>query len=235
MGKKVCVATGCFYKLECSDDYKIDLIKDLDVDGLEITFASAEEVKKFSLSEESEAYVKSLSWNSVHAPFKYTFDKSKKSEKIIKLMENIYSKTCSKNLVVHPDRIDDFSRILGRGMSVSTENLIRYETNKLEDLLKNHKNLGIVLDLTHAACNSLDEIEKLYGLFHDKITEIHCSAHTDGKRHQLFHKATEEYLAKSSIVKSLDVPLVIELELPEDVTVSVVREEVEFLKKWYFS
>ena len=233
MKKRVCFATGCFYLWSDDQNEQINLTKGFDLDGVELTFAYVKEVKNFSLSGENEAYLKSLEWNSIHAPFKYTFGKNKESERILERFQDLYKKVNAKNFVVHPDRIEDFSQVLGKGMDVSTENLVGYEIGELEKILDKHPDLGLVLDVTHSAANSPTQVREIYELFHDRITEIHCSSYLYGKRHQFLHKADKRFLNEIRVIKSLDVPLVIELNLSKDVTKNLIKKEVAFLRDWY--
>lgn len=233
--KKICLATGCFYRLSEDQNEQIRLTNSLNIDGVELTFARYEEIKSFGLSEENEAYLKKLGCNSIHSPFKYTLKKDKKSKYALEYFQSLYDKIGAKNFIVHPDRVKDFSQVLKTGMRVSTENLVGYEVSKLKKVLDKHAGLGLVLDMTHAAANCIDEVAELYGLFHERITEVHCSSYINGKKHQLLHKADDDFLEKVSVIKSLDVPLVIELELSKDDAETSLGKEIAFLKEWYYS
>ena len=65
----VCFSTGNLYKSFSSIHKKIDFCSDLDVDGIELLFAYAQDLLKFKLKKSQLAKLRKFKYNTIHLPF----------------------------------------------------------------------------------------------------------------------------------------------------------------------
>ncbi|GAI60095.1 unnamed protein product, partial [marine sediment metagenome] len=66
----------------------IDYIRKLDISGVELTFATKEELYSFNLSRKNKHWLKSLDYVTIHAPFRL-IEGSKDPEEVIKQLNDI--------------------------------------------------------------------------------------------------------------------------------------------------
>lgn len=158
MTNLICFATGNFWKLFKEEELfnkGIDIIKKLEVDGIELTLGKG--LERFNISEENVAYLRSLKRVSIHTPFDGKYEHTYESQKLIENLKEVYNRIDAKNIIIHPYQIEDYK--LFEGMAYSTENmskLKKFPMKSNEELTKNYPGTKL-LSLT---IYSLDDVKK---------------------------------------------------------------------------
>ena len=214
-----------------------DLIKyarKLDVSGVEITFASKEEVYAFKLSESNRAWLRQLDYVTIHAPFHLIRESGNEKEMIkqLNLISEIYNDINAKNVIIHSISLPSPEMLKKYGLNVSTENTeLRGHVTipDLKKILNQYSSIGLCLDVTHAYNWSKYETGNLVKAFKNRISQIHLSGTYRRKYHQSMRNVTKDFLLSIKPIKELNVPIVIE----EDIKVKsqkYLKEEVEYIK-----
>jgi len=221
----------------------IDYIREagLDIDGVEITFASKEELYATRLSKKNSSWLRRLNYATIHAPFKLV-RKAKDEQEVIKqldIISRLYKEVGAKNVIIHPpDLLLLAPEILGRySFNVSTENLpprVKISILDLRKILNKYPKMGLCLDVAHAYFWSKHETEKLVKNFKNKISQIHLSGTYKKKDHQSLQVVTDNFLSSVEPIKKLGVPIVIE-EAMDTRNLKYVRAEIEYIKKYFQS
>jgi len=238
MPRIISFALGNIWRWEKSknrDDF-IKYAKNLDIDGVELTFASKEELYAFKLSQSNEKFLKSLDYVTIHAPF--DMDEENNEEEIIKqlyIVSDIYKEVNAKNVIIHPNYLPD-KNILNRfSFKVSTENLRKKANITISDfkkIFKEYPKVGLCVDVSHAYSWSKQETENLIKSFSDRITQFHFSGAYRGKDHQSLRIVSKDFLSSVELLFKLKAPIVIE----EDIKIKnekFLKQEVEFIKKMF--
>ncbi len=215
----------------------ISYVKELNINGVEITFSSKEDLYAFKLSKKNEKWLKSLDYISIHAPFKLV-RKANDEKEIIKqldLISNLYDKLNAKNVIIHPNDLPK-SKILNRyNFKVSTENLPKKRNISIFDLkkiLKEYPKIGLCLDVSHAYFWSKNETGKLIKAFKDKITQIHLSGTYRKRDHQSLRKVSDDFILSIEPIFKLNVPIVIEEEIKIK-SMKFLKEETDFIRNMF--
>jgi hypothetical protein len=215
-------------------DNLIKYARKLDVSGVEITFASKEEVYAFKLSEENRAWLRQLDYVTIHAPFSLVRG-SENEEEIIKqlnLISGVYNDINAKNVIIHSISLPSPEMLKEYNFNVSTENTElrgRVTIPDLKKILNQYPNIGLCLDVTHAYNWSKYETGNLVKAFKDRISQIHLSGTYKRKYHQSMRNVTKDFLLSIEPIKELNVPIVIE----EDIKVKsqrYLKDEVAYIK-----
>lgn len=239
MGRIISFALGNVWQWEKSKnrDEFIKYAKNLDIDGVELTFSSIEELLAFKLSEENEKFLKSLSYVSIHAPFDLGEKDISEKEMTEQLdaIDSIYKKVNAKNVIIHPHCLPSRKILDKFNFKVSTENLRKKRNITILDfkkVFKEYPKIGLCVDVSHAYSWSRYETEDLLKAFGDRITQFHFSGAYRNKDHQTMRKVTKEFLASIEPVFKSKAPVVIE----EDIRVKsekFLKQEVEFIKEMF--
>jgi len=214
-----------------------DLIKyarKLDVSGVEITFASKEEVYAFKLSKDNKAWLRQLDYVTIHAPFYLVRESGNEKEMIkqLNLISEIYNDINAKNVIIHSISLPSPEMLKEYNFNVSTENTElrgRVTIPDLKKILNQYSNICLCLDVTHAYNWSKYETGNLVKAFKDRISQIHLSGTYKRKYHQSMRNVTKAFLLSIEPIKKLKVPIVIE----EDIKVKsqkYLKEEVAYIK-----
>ncbi len=232
-------ALGNIWRWEESKN-RADLIqyaRNLDIDGIELTFSSKEELYNFKLSEDDVNWLKSLEYVTIHAPFQLK-RKAKNDQEIIKqceIISKLYQQVNAKDVIIHPLDLPAPEILAKYPFKVSTENLPKRKKvpiAKLQKIFQEYPNIGLCLDVAHAYLWSKDETQKLIDAFGDKITQFHLSGTYRKRDHQSLRKVTNNFLSSIEPIKKVNVPIVIEEEIfVKDL--NYLQEEVEYIKKMF--
>lgn len=213
----------------------IDYARQLDISGVELTFSSKEDLFSFRLSPKNEAWLKTLEYVSIHAPFRLIM-KSKNEGELLKqlnVIEQLYQQVGAKNVVVHPNELPS-QEILGEyKFRVSTENMSKkhkVSVEKMRDILENYPRIGLCLDVAHAYRWSKNETMSLVESFGDRITQVHFSGTYKGKDHLSLRGVTRNFLSSIEPIGRLDVPIVIEEDIKTR-SVAYLNKELELVRK----
>lgn len=228
----LCFATGSIYRMHESLDKQIEFIKKFNFDGIELTLGKAKQARNFKLKPSTIKYLKTLKYNSVHAPFGYNFTDTAKSKNIIKKLEQIAFSINAKHINFHPHKIKCFNDILNMKFKATIENMEKGKGVKsatLKKIFGKYPKLGYVLDTTHPTMYSINKIGKLYRLFKNKLVAVHLSGAIKGKLHQPIHLCSRRLVEELKFIRKLKVPIIIEenFGLKEK---DLAEEEIKFIK-----
>lgn len=210
--------------------------KKLDIDGVELTFASKEELFAFNLSSSNEKFLKGLDYVTIHAPF--DMDEVSNEEETMKQLDTIaeiYKRVNAKNVIIHPNCLPDRKILDKFKFKISTENLRKKANITISDfkkIFREYPKIGLCVDISHAYSWSKQETEKLILAFGDKITQFHFSGAYRGKDHQSLKIVSNDFLSSIELLFKSRIPIVIE----EDMRIKnerFLKEEVEFIKKMF--
>jgi len=216
----------------------IDYVRKLDVSGVELTFATKEELYSFSLSKNNKHWLRGLDYVTIHAPFRLYKDSEDEKEvlKQINVISRMYHNINAKNVIIHPE--DDLlsSQILKNcEFDVSTENLPRKNGVSISDLRKilhKYPQMRLCLDVSHAYSWSKFETGKLIKAFKDRISQIHFSGTYRKRDHQSLRDVSKAFLLSIQPIKKLEVPIVMEEDI-ETRSLEYVKEELEYVRKLF--
>jgi len=239
MPRIISFALGTIWRWEKSKnrDVFIKYAKKLNIDGVELTFSSLEELFAFKLSLENEKFLKGLEYVTIHAPFDFIGDNTAEKEQIkqLEVISKIYKQVGAKNVIMHPNSLPK-KKILNKfDFKVSTENL-RKKTNItipcLKKIFQEYPKVGLCLDASHAYSWSKEETEKLIKNFGNRITQFHFSGAYRGKDHQSLRAVGKDFFSSIELLFKSKTPIVIE----EDIQIKnekFLKDEVEFIRKMF--
>lgn len=216
-------------------DKLIPYAKALNINGVEITFSSKEDLYAFKLNEKNERWLKSLDYLTVHAPFRLLRESTDEKD-LIKQLDLIswYNKKLkAKNVIIHPSDLPE-PKILNRyDFKILTENLPKSRNVTIPDLkkiFKTYPKIGFCLDVSHAYLWSKYETGKLIEAFKDKIAQIHFSGTYRHRDHQSLQIVTDNFMDSIKPIIKLNVPIIIEEDIEKKDT-KLLHKEVKFIKK----
>ncbi len=239
MPRIISFALGNIWRWEKSKN-RNDLIKyakNLDIGGVELTFASKEELFAFKLSPSNEKFLKGLDYVTIHAPFDFMEQANNKEEIIrqLNIISDIYKKVNAKNVIMHPNDLPDSAMLNRFNFKVSTENLRKKRNVTISDFKKifeKYPKIGFCVDVSHAYSWSKKETEKLVKAFSNRITQFHFSGAYRGKDHQPLKIVSKDFLSSIELLFKSKAPIVIE----EDIKIKsekFLKEEVNLIKKMF--
>lgn len=214
----------------------VNYAKKLDISGIEITFATKEELYSFKLSNANKSWLRQLDYVSIHAPFRLV-RKAKDEKEIIKqlnIISKLYNDVKAKNVIIHPNDLPKPKILKKYKFNVSIENLPkkrRVTIPKLKRIFGKYPKIKLCLDVSHAYRWSKFETGKLVQAFKRKISQIHFSGTYRNREHQSLRKVTKTFLHSIQSIKKLNVPIIVE----EDIKIKnlrCIKEEIEYIKKF---
>jgi hypothetical protein len=235
-------STGLLYKFLDDNDSKyfdkiFDILKNYDFDGFELAFQRSKRLKNFNLSKENLIFLKSLKFNTLHAPCDYVFTGNNKSKELLKKMESIYELINAKNIVFHTCCFQNNYDILKNynfNYSIENEDNSKDYFNKIKDLnnfLIKNKNYKFTFDFAHAYTVYEDKIIEFIKALNDKIVQVHL-AKIKINHHYFIHKSNIEDLMKK-FKESISDKVIItsELCLESMDELKHLAKELEYLRK----
>ncbi len=213
----------------------IDYVKGLDVNGVELTLATKEDLYSLKLSEDNILWLKKLGYVTIHAPF-YLFSESKNEKDLsdqLDTITTIYRQVEAKRVVIHPEPELIQSDILKEySLQFTIENLPRkynLPLSFLKSTFDNYPHMDMCLDTAHAYSWSKYETYKLIDAFKEKISQIHFSGSYRRKQHVSLRKVSKDFFLSIQPLKYLDVPIVIEEDI-EKKSLQYLRQELKYIK-----
>jgi hypothetical protein len=154
------------------------------------------------------------------------------AEKILWKIRLLIKKINLKNIVIHPDRLEDFSIFKKfKDLPLSIENMDNDKSfwksiHDIWPILDKYKSLWLTLDLQHCFVN--DNSMKLADDFHDKywdrIVEYHISWYGKKYSHYKLFKTQQDIIIDS--LKLKEIPIIIESSLDE---VGDIHKELDYI------
>ena len=181
MNRVIGMSTGALYKKMPSTSYQaIHIQKSLGADALEICCLRKDELLGlFNLNAEN---IRShFRWLSLHSPTDWKYGNDDETKTILKLLEEAHRYFQFDLVVIHPEKVKDWSVLENLPFPIGIENADwRKDFGKTaEDLVSvlAGTDFGLVLDVNHCFTNdkSMDLARELATQFHDRLCEIHLS------------------------------------------------------------
>jgi len=92
-------------------------------DGIELCFADSQYLIDFKITEENLAYLRTLKYVSIHAPWLgIRYGDNERTFIVFQKINNLYHEAGAKNVVFHADFIDSFGAFENCDFTVSIEN-----------------------------------------------------------------------------------------------------------------
>ena len=216
----------------------VDYVRDLDVNGIELTLAKKKNLYSLRLSKKNILWLKKLRYVTIHAPFNL-FRESENEKDVSDQLETItriYQLVGAKRVIIHPVPELIQSDILKKyPIQISIENLPRKYNLSLpfiKAILDKYPRMDMCLDVSHAYSWSKYETGKLIQAFEKKISQIHFSGSYRQKMHVSLRKVSKNFLFSIRPLNHLDVPIVIEEDL-EIKSFRYLRQELEYIKNLF--
>ncbi|MCX6790647.1 MAG: hypothetical protein NTV62_00435 [Candidatus Gribaldobacteria bacterium] len=239
MARIISFATGCVWSWDKSKnrDSLIEFIKNLEVDGVEITFSSKEELYSTHFSAQSLQWIKKLKHITIHAPFDLV-QRANGEEEVIKQLEvitRLYKQLNAQNVIIHPQNLPAPEILKKFEIKVSTENLAKKKGRRpmlatLSEILKRYPKIGLCLDVSHAYTWSPSETSKMVQALGNRITQVHFSGTYRKKDHRSLRIVTNRFKKSIQPIFKLSCPIVIEENIAKQ-NPKFLTEEVEYIKK----
>lgn len=217
----------------------ITYLKGLDIHGLEITFDTKQTLYDFRLSKSNEKWLKTLTYVTIHAPFRLVrlADNMAEVIKQLDIINDLYKRVRAKRVIIHPLDLE-FKEMPGiikkYRLNITTENgpkNYKVTIPRLKKIMKMYPGIKFCLDTAHAYTWSKEEVNKLISAFRNKIGQVHFSVTYRGKHHQPLEKATKDFLYSVERIKTQKAPIVIEEDL-DFISKKFLHEEVERIRNF---
>ena len=232
-----CFATGNiwrWYRLK-NREVLLEILRGLDISGVELTFSSRDELFHFELSPSNLQWLRSLDYVSIHAPFGLFEVEESHSDimKQINVLASLYRQVNARNTVIHPQGLLHQAAYLKQcRFQISTENMPRDRNlpiSFIKKIFRKYPRMKLCLDVAHAYFWSKHETGRLVRAFGDRISQIHFSATYRRKDHQSLRKISRDFEYSIQPVLCLDVPVVIEEDI-ERRSMRYLKEEIKYIK-----
>lgn len=231
---KICFATGNLWRLMTKFDV-IDIISKLDIAGVEYTYGK--NLNERPIKEKEFDLLKDYSYISFHSPFLFSLYYLKENEFYdqLSLMEYNYSKLNAKAIVTHPEQTNYFPDKINSKMNFLTENMNLSKRKKrlkngFENTIKKRPDFDLCIDINHCYSWGIDETERIVKKWKNKIKQVHFSNNRYGKGHLPFEKVSKDFLKSIEPLKDLNVPIIIEEDMPYT-KIKDIKEEIKRVKK----
>ncbi len=228
----ISLSTGCVHRWTDDLNERIEICKQFDVDSFEVGVIKLEYLEK-EITEANLKFLARKKFNTIHAPiYGIDFDKDEATNKALADLKRVYKKIKAINILFHPHNIIDPSLILSSGMRVSIENMRlsrKIPIEEIESWLLKFPKFGLTLDINHAATFNIEEIQRYFDKFKNRIYEVHLSCFQNNIEHQPIHTSYTEYIQAIKPIKHLDVPVVLETSIPKNQK-DLIEKDIEFLK-----
>lgn len=238
MGRIIAFALGTIWKWEKSINRAglLDYVMKLGVDGVELTLSKKEEVYAFNPNKRQLAWLHSLRYVSIHAPFKLVKAAKNENEVIRQLdkIQEIYDYVKAKTVIIHPTNIPRLELLKRYDFHISIENLPKKRHIPIDDMEKIIKryNSSLCLDVTHAYFWSKEESGRYVRRFKGKISEIHLSGNYNRHDHLSLRAVTRTFMKSIESIKLIDAPIIIE-EGFDNKSLKFAKEEVALVRQLF--
>jgi len=241
---KICFSTGNFYISGKKKDLNKDILKcsKLDIEGVEIIFGTLPEVNTFKPKKQTLKFLKTLNYNTIHAPFHFNNDSeriyyknSSRYKKLLEKLHKFYDKINAYNINFHTNLIKNYKLLKPGDYQYSIENSMgtTYTISNYRKILANNPHLKLVIDTTHSLEHSKTELKELIKNFKKKIIYVHLSGFENEKGHIPLHMLKSKNSLKLIYpIRKLNVPMIIETWIDKPTIIKIFKKEISFVKKW---
>lgn len=182
-------STGCLYKTNLPLIDRIKLFYSAGADAIELSFSSLPELIAFRLEPYLVSSLSKFSHVSVHAPWYMCYGTDYYTIISLRKLSEIYNEIHPSGIVIHPDTIEEYSRLRDFGLPFLFENMDpRKDFGKFPsdfETLKKEHNYGFVLDIFHTYENdqSLADSKKFIEVMENRLSHLHVSGINGNLRH----------------------------------------------------
>jgi len=233
MKNPILVSTGNFWdgKIPLDNVAAVKKIRQLNVDGIEISFADPNLLEGF-FSNEVRNLLQKFKIVGMHLPT-VKYQKNDKTRDVIRKCYCLYRLLKADYAILHLHWIKDPDLFRGTKWNIVIENggsRHGYLIKDMREFLKKNRRFKMVLDVNHAY--ESDEINEYVKKLKNKIYAVHLGGGEipGAAGHKLFHKAPEEYIKSCEPIKKLDCPVVIESNWKSNE--ELMKKELAFVRGW---
>ncbi len=237
MAGPICFASGNLWRWGKNKNRNehINILRKLDIEGVEITTGFKEELFSLKLSKTNVKWLRSLKHVSIHAPFGLVYRSESHKDLINQMnaLSRLYKQINAKNVVIHPYDLPSLKILNKYKMKISTENMVPHNHITHADLkyiLKKAPKMRLCLDAAHAYLYSKKETASLIRKFKKKISQVHMSGTYMHQEHVSMRKVTKDFLRSIEPIKKLNVPIVIEEDIKRK-NIGFVKNEIKRVKE----
>jgi len=228
--------TGCLYRSDIPFEERIRLYHSLGADAVELSFATPDELLRYSLSGQGEGDIKKYASISIHAPWKEVrYDSGRAADDMIEKLRYLCERLPVNGIVLHPDTIGDFKKLDESGLPFLLENMDKrkkYGTHPEEfEELRARYNFGFVLDTQHAYEHDLTMqlARELIEVMGDRLKHMHVSGHTESEIHVPAHLAANKGAVTEILELGVGVPKILEGILLKDIE-ETIKNELRYVR-----
>ena len=236
MNKLIGFSTGSIWRWMNTKNRNelINYLRPLNIQAVELTLGSRDEIYNFNLSEKNINWLRSLPFVSIHAPgFHITAPNSKELKNQLNIIQNLMSLTNAKTVVIHIEDLppDHILKTIRFPISIENTGPGNYTSpQKLDSFFKSYSQYIFCLDLAHAALISEQETGTLISRFGKKISHTHISGITANLDHQSLLGASPQFYRSLIPALKLNVPFLIEEDIKE-LNINLLHIEFEAAKQ----
>jgi len=230
MNKVLGFATGSIWRWMESDNRNelLDYIRPLGVQAAELTIGSELDLFSLLLSDENVSWLRGLQHVSIHAPDLHNSVGNPAGWiRQLNALENLTALINARIVVIHIEDLPpaDILKTLSFPISIENTGPGKYSSpREIADVLNRYPNFRLCLDLAHAALVSEEETGILISQFRNRISHIHLSGVDGNTDHQSLIDASESFYRSIIPALSLDVPFLIEEDIPDKGTDQLKKE-----------
>jgi len=236
MKNPICISISCVDKLSDDRNKFVEKLRQLSPKGVELSFAYPDDLFDFDINKNNLEYLRSLKFNSIHAPWKnIIYGKNKTSEKVLQKISELYKQIKCRNVVFHKNEIEDYSVITNNGFTASIENDDWRKPNNnfedMKDILDSRREFKLTFDFSHALSVSFPDNLRYINYFKDRLIEIHLSIiNKNSEKHDFLHKYnTSELKALLQPLKTVFVPIILEGAVSNLEEIRSIKKEMEYI------
>lgn len=238
MKNPICISTGCLYRLFNDRNKIIEELRKFSPLGIELLFVRPEDLLNFDTNDRNLRYLRSLRFNSIHAPWKkILYGPNRTSKEGLKAISKLYKQINARNVVFHKDQVEDYDLISSSGFVSSIENddweQPEHSPEDIKKILDKNGRLKFTFDFAHALTVSLSDIPKYIDDFKDRLIEVHVSMlNKKLEDHWFLHKYDSRKIRKLlQYLKAVEAPLVLECVVSNLEEIKLIKDEMEYLRK----
>jgi len=239
MNNLILLSTACYFR---KNDDMNNIIKRIlkpehSVNGYGLALLTPDELMNFQpcneIIELSQNY-----YNTLHAPAKkVAYKNDLETDKLLNKLKMLSTQLNMKNITFHYNTVEDFEYLVNnlKNFSISLENQGIKDGNNsgLEELLDTYPSIYLTFDVCHAIEFGKEEEDKIIKKYDYKIMETHWSYSGSNFNHDSAAIMLMEINYMLKLIKSLNKPVLIEVDLRESSKHSfIIRKEIQLLKSF---
>jgi hypothetical protein len=234
MNNPISISTGCIHKFSDDRNILIEELKNMPVQGIELSFAHPNYLLDFNINKDNLEYLQGLRYNSIHAPWiDIKYGNNDVSKKVLVAIENIFKLIKAQCVVFHEEQIEDYKFIMNSNFLPAIENddwlKPKHNTEDIRNILNSNQKFKFILDFAHAMTVSHADVITYFNEFKDKLAEVHLSViNKESGKHDFLYKNKDKEI--NDLVSNLEngfMPVVLEGIAS---SLNDIKEEIEYIR-----